>query len=66
MAIMSSVGIDADAAKLDALFADIDKLTGGVDAAIADGMSQLAAIPAGFVFSFFHFYFFNNFFCVFP
>jgi len=45
--ILKSVAIEADNAKLSALFDDIGKLDGGVDAAIAKGMSKLAVLPAG-------------------
>ena len=43
--ILASVGIEADEAKLDALFADLEGLD--VDAAIKEGMEQLAIIPTG-------------------
>merc|ERR1712154_587900 len=47
VAILDSVGIKADEAKLDALFADVDKLECSVDDAIAQGMSKLSVIPSG-------------------
>ena len=46
-AILDSVGIKPDPEKLDALFADIEKLGCSVDEAIRNGMDKLAVIPAG-------------------
>ena len=46
-AILDSVGIKPTPEKLDALFADLEKLDGSVDAAIKKGMDKLAVIPAG-------------------
>ena len=46
-AILDSVGIKADDAKLNALFADVEKLEGSVDQAIQQGMAKLAVIPSG-------------------
>jgi len=45
-AILDSVGIKADDAKLNALFEDVEKLA-SVDEAIAQGMAKLAVIPSG-------------------
>eukprot|EP00486_Rosalina_sp_Unknown_P005154 CAMPEP_0201571130 /NCGR_PEP_ID=MMETSP0190_2-20130828/13746_1 /ASSEMBLY_ACC=CAM_ASM_000263 /TAXON_ID=37353 /ORGANISM="Rosalina sp." /LENGTH=126 /DNA_ID=CAMNT_0047995449 /DNA_START=153 /DNA_END=533 /DNA_ORIENTATION=- len=45
--ILDSVGIKPDTDKLDALFADIDKLGCSVDEAIKNGMDKLAVIPSG-------------------
>mmetsp|Transcript_70036 Transcript_70036/g.111393 ORF Transcript_70036/g.111393 Transcript_70036/m.111393 type:complete len:125 (+) Transcript_70036:210-584(+) len=45
--ILDSVGIKAEAEKLDALFADLEKLSCSVDEAIKTGMDKLAIIPAG-------------------
>merc|ERR1712244_150851 len=46
-AILDSVGIKPETAKLDALFADLEKLSGSVDDAIKAGMDKLAVIPSG-------------------
>eukprot|EP01084_Bolivina_argentea_P020244 37666_1 len=45
--ILDSVGIKPDTDKLDALFADLDKLEVSVDEAIKNGMDKLAVIPSG-------------------
>ena len=45
--ILDSVGIRADAAKMDALFADIGKLALSVDEAIAAGTAKLAVVGFG-------------------
>merc|ERR1712087_491479 len=45
--ILDSVGIKADTEKLDALFADLEKLECSVDEAIKNGMDKLAIIPSG-------------------
>ena len=45
--ILDSVGIKPDTDKLDALFADLEKLECSVDQAIKNGMDKLAVIPAG-------------------
>lgn len=45
--ILDSVGIKPDTEKLDALFADLEKLECSVDEAIKNGMSKLAVIPSG-------------------
>merc|ERR1719334_2433352 len=47
VAILDSVGIKADEAKLNALFADVEKLECSVDDAIAQGMAKLSVIPSG-------------------
>merc|ERR1712087_18515 len=47
VAIPDSVGIKADEAKLNALFADVGKLECSVDDAIAQGMAKLSVIPSG-------------------
>ena len=53
-AILDSVGISPDEAKLDAFFADIDKLGCSIDEAIKNGMDKLAVIPAGGLFFYVH------------
>lgn len=45
--ILDSVGIKPDTDKLDALFADLEKLDCSVDEAIKNGMDKLAVIPSG-------------------
>merc|ERR1711997_558467 len=45
--ILDAVGIKADGDKLDALFADLDKLGVSVDEAIAAGTAKLAVVGTG-------------------
>merc|ERR1711971_414315 len=47
MEILDAVGIKADGDKMDALFADLDKLNISVDEAIVAGTAKLAVVGSG-------------------